>query len=90
MSTPSAVKQARYRDRQRDARVVYRIEVERDAVIQMLVDCGRLSRQDAEFLAPRRSLGRCQSSDALRPWAAAHLWGKIYSIVTPRREASDE
>jgi hypothetical protein len=37
MTSAAAVRQARFRSRQRDDRCVYRIEVERDAVIQKLI-----------------------------------------------------
>jgi hypothetical protein len=42
MTSHNAVRQARFRDRQRDNCSVYRIEVERDAVLEALVATGRL------------------------------------------------
>jgi hypothetical protein len=48
MDATNAVRQARFRSRQRDDRCVYRVEVDRDAVVEMLVGLRRLTRQDAE------------------------------------------
>jgi hypothetical protein len=49
MMNGNAVRQARFRDRQREDRAVFRVEVERDALIEALVSSGRLS--PAEFLS---------------------------------------
>jgi hypothetical protein len=46
MDTTNSVRQARFRERQRDDRVVYRVEVERDAVLDFLVSTRRLSRDE--------------------------------------------
>jgi hypothetical protein len=47
METASILNQRRYRERQRSARVVVRIEVDRDRAIEALIRSGRLFEREA-------------------------------------------
>lgn len=88
-ATASAIRQRRYRERQRNPiHTVCQIEIERDAVLRALIKTGRLTQADIK----RRDLVRRTLSSVIAEWAAKvnkHAHTKAIANAIMRLSKSD-